>query len=93
MFNNPAAAQMLVAQRGRAGFVTTEDLSRLGLSPPLGSGFTSNHFWVRTTVTIGETSQTLTSLLQRTVRDGRPEVVTVARWRGAAAPDEAPPPE
>ncbi len=82
LFGNPAAAQMIVAQRRRAGFVTPADLASFGLSVPPGAGFTSNHYWVRTTVTIGETPQTLTSLLYRTVRDGRPEVVTLGRWRG-----------
>ena len=84
LFGNPAAAQMIVAQRQRAGFVTAADLASFGLSVPPGAGFTSDHYWVRTTVTIGETPQTLTSLLFRTVRDGRPEVVTVGRWRGVS---------
>jgi general secretion pathway protein K len=55
---------------------------------PQGAGFTSNHYWIRTTVTIGETSQTLTSLVARVVKDGRPDVVTLGRWRGPAAPDQ-----
>ena len=88
---NPAAARMLVAQRDRAGFVTQEELGALGLSLPQGVGFTSNYFWVRTTVTIGDTPQTLTSLLRRTVENGEPKVVTLARWRGATPPDALPP--
>ena len=87
---NAAAAQMIVAQRNRAGFVTPSDLDAMGITPPPGAGFTSSHYWVRTTVTIGGTSQTLTSLIVRTVRDGRPDVVTLGRWRGAAAPDQVP---
>jgi general secretion pathway protein K len=82
LFANPAAARMIVAQRQRVGFVTAADLASLKLPLPPGTGFTSNHYWVRTTVTIGDTPQTLTSLLFRTVRDGRPEVVTLGRWRG-----------
>jgi general secretion pathway protein K len=82
LFGSPAAAQMIVAQRQRAGFVTAADVSSFGLSVPPGAGFTSNYYWVRTSVTIGETPQTLTSLLFRTVREGRPEVVTLGRWRG-----------
>ena len=89
LLGSPAAARMLVSQRNRAGFVTREDLSALGFQTPPGAGFTSNHYWVRTTVTIGDTPQTLTSLLGRAVREGRPEVVTLGRWRGAAAPDQA----
>lgn len=88
---SPAAARMLVSQRDRAGFLTPEDIAALSLSLPPSSGFTSSHYWVRTTVTVGDTSQTLTSLVMRVTRDGRSEVVTAGRWRGAAAPDQVPP--
>ena len=88
---SPAAARMLVLQRDRAGFLTPEDINALSLSLPPGSGFTSSHYWVRTTVTIGDTSQTLTSLVMRVTTDGRPQVVTLGRWRGPAAPDQVPP--
>lgn len=88
---NEAAARMLVAQRERAGFLTQEDISAAGLFMPPGTGFTSDHFWVRTTVTIGDTPQTLTSLVRRIVKDGQPQVITLGRWRGAAAPDQVPP--
>jgi general secretion pathway protein K len=82
---------MLVAQRNRAGFLTQEDIGALSLSLPPGVGFTSNHYWVRTTVRIGNTPQTLTSLVARATKNGQPEVVTLGRWRGAAAPDQVPP--
>jgi general secretion pathway protein K len=88
---NDAAARMLVSQRERAGFLTPGDLAALNVALPAGAGFTSNYFWVRTTVTIGDTAQTLISLLRRGIRDGRPEVVTLGRWRGAEAPDALPP--
>jgi general secretion pathway protein K len=88
---SPAAARMLVAQRNRAGFLTREDIGALSLSLPPGVGFTSNHYWVRTTVRIGNTPQTLTSLVARATKNGQPEVVTLGRWRGAAAPDQVPP--
>jgi general secretion pathway protein K len=91
LVGSQAAARMLISQRDRAGFLTPEDFSGLGLSLPSGTGFTSNHSWVRTTVTIGGTTQTLTSLVMRVTREGRPEVVTLGRWRGAAAPDQVPP--
>jgi general secretion pathway protein K len=90
LLGDAASAAMLIAQRKRAGFLTAADLSRMGRGIPAGAGLTSNFFWVRTTVTIGETSQTLTSLLQR-VNDGSGvRVVTIGRWRGAAAPDALP---
>nr|MDP9416116.1 type II secretion system minor pseudopilin GspK [Pseudomonadota bacterium] len=89
MLGNAAAARMLVAQRQRAGYLTGADLTSLGLFMPPGAGFTSSYYWVRTTVTIGDTPQTLTSLLSRSVRQGRPQVTTLGRWRGATAPDQA----
>jgi general secretion pathway protein K len=88
---SPAAARMLVAQRNRAGFLTQEDIGALSLSLPPGVGFTSSHYWVRTTVRIGNTPQTLTSLVARATKNGQSEVVTLGRWRGAAAPDQVPP--
>lgn len=88
---NPAAAQILVNQRERAGFITQNDIGTAGIFLPPGVGFTSNFFWVRTTVTIGDTPQTMTSLLQREVRDGRPELITLGRWRGPRSPDQISP--
>lgn len=89
---NPVAARMLVAQRERAGYLTQEDIRAANIFLPPGVGYTSDFFWVRTTVTIGETPQTVTSLLQRVVRDGQPELVTLGRWRGSRAPDQIPAP-
>lgn len=89
LFGNPAAARMLVAQRQRTGYLTEADLGSLGLFMPPGAGFTSSYYWVRTSVTIGDTPQTLTSLLSRSVRQGQPQVTTISRWRGARAPDQA----
>ena len=81
MLGNPAAARSLVMMR-RDSRLTQEVLS--GLSPifPPGTGLTSDYFWTRGRVVIGGTSQQLTSLLHRTMRDGRPKVVAVRRWRG-----------
>ena len=82
------AARRLVAERNRAGFVTSEDLAALGISLPPGVSFTSDHFWVRTEVTMGETTQVLTSLIARTSRDGAAATATIGRWRGIAPPGE-----
>jgi general secretion pathway protein K len=90
LIGSPATARMLIAQRDRAGFLTPQDIGALSLSLPPGLGFTSNHYWVRTTVTIGGTSQTLTSLVARKLRNGQPEVRSLGRWRGPSAPDLAP---
>ncbi len=83
----PAAAQAILAQRARAGFVTPADLDAIGAALPPGVGFTSNYWWVRTTVTIGGTEQVLTSLLVRGGEGGAPAATTLGRWWGPAAPD------
>ena len=86
----PAAAQMLLNRRARAGFLTTADLDALNVQLPPGVGFTSNYWWVRTAVTIGGTRQTLTSLLFRSGAGEEAKAVTLGRWWGAAAPDQPP---
>lgn len=90
LVGSPEAAKSLVERRTRNGFLTDTDFSELRVFVPQGAGFTSRYFWVRTTVTIGETRQTLVSLLERQAASGRPKVVTLGRWRGAAAPDQVP---
>lgn len=73
--------RILSDRRDRAGLLTAADFAATGLKMPTGAGFTSDHFAVTTTVTIGGTTQTLTSLLER--RHGAvPDVVAVSRWRG-----------
>lgn len=83
---SPAAAQQLIAQRQRAGFLSPTDVAAIGASLPPGTGFTSDHYWVRSEVRVGGTRQVLTSLLQRRRTPISVEVVTLARWRGAAWP-------
>jgi len=90
LLDDPAAAATLIAVRGRQGFLTPDDFVRAGVSVPPGTGFTSDLYWVRTRVTIGETPQQLTSLLQRRRTVQGVEVVAIGRWRGAAVPDQAP---
>lgn len=91
LFDNPVAAQRLVAIRKRNGQVTLRDLSDLKISQPPGTGFRSSTFWVRVRATIGDTAQQGATLIQRrrTVENGV-ETVPVARWRNAAVPPEAP---
>ncbi len=73
--------RILADRRDRAGLLTPTDFTATGLKLPAGAGFTSDHFVVTTIVTIGGTTQTLTSLLER--RPGRvPVVVAIKRWRG-----------
>jgi general secretion pathway protein K len=91
LLDNPVAARGLMARRARAGKLTRDDFTLEHVLPPAGTGFASNLFWVRTRATIGGASQDLTSLLlRRAARSGGTEVVAIGRWRGAAAPVQAP---
>jgi len=87
VLGSDAAAQQIVAQRERAGFVTPEDLSAIGVTNVQGLGFTSNHFWVRTTVEIGDARQVRTVLLRRETSAEGHVISAIGRWRGEAAPD------
>ncbi|MGI4876531.1 MAG: hypothetical protein ACRYG4_03515 [Janthinobacterium lividum] len=83
LLGDKVGARILVDRRDRAGRLTPLDFAATGLSLPAGTGFTSDHFVVTTTVTIGGTTQTLTSLLER--RHGKPpSVVAISRQRGVA---------
>lgn len=89
VLNDPALASRLVAERERSGGLTRGDLAELGIALPPGVSVSSNYFWSGAGVRIGSTVQRLTSLLQRRIRDGEPEVVALQRWRGAT-PLQAP---
>jgi len=92
LLGDPVAAHALVARRARQGYLTPADFSGENMTVPGPIGFTSDAYWVRTRVTIGATTQQRTSLLIRARNaDGTVSVRAVARWRGAAAPDQAPP--
>lgn len=85
------AARRIVELRQRQGYVRAEDLASLKIAVPAGVGFTSNLFWVRTRVRIGDTGQQITSLVAR--KDdgaGGKIVVVVGRWMGSSAPVQAP---
>lgn len=89
---DPMAARRIIATRDRQGYITAADLASMNVAMPQGAGLTSNLFWVRSRVRIGDTSQQITSLIAR--RDdpgtGRKMVAAVGRWIGAAAPVQAP---
>jgi len=81
LVGDPVGGRILGDRRDRAGLLTPADFAATGLRLPSGAGFTSDHFVVTTTVTIGGTTRTLTSLLER--RGGRIPVVTaIGRWTG-----------
>lgn len=91
LLDDPAAAHQLAARRARTGRLDRDDFSAAHAGMPAGCSFTSQLYWVRARATIGDTSQQLTSLLERS-RDaaGSPRVLAIARWRGPA-PLDAPP--
>ena len=78
--DNPVQARVLIALRNRKGYLTTGDFAAANVILPAGTGFTSRHFEMITRVTVGQTSQSLHSLLRRyqTVT-GQPQVAVIAR--------------
>lgn len=85
------ATRRIVSLRDRQGYLTAADLASMNVAMPQGTGLTSNLFWVRSRVRIGDTSQQLTSLIaRRDAGDGVKEAVVVGRWVGASAPLQAP---
>lgn len=90
LIDNPGLARMLVGLRARDGGLTRDALSSAGVFAPPGTGVTSNYFWSSGHVVIGSTDQRLTSLLYRRIDAGRPAVLVLKRWRGAA-PFQVPP--
>lgn len=91
MLRDPAAVERLLSIREQKGFIDSEDLSAVNIAAPGGMRFTSNHFWVRTRATIGDTSQQGAALIERRKDDeGKPVVVVVERWRNAGIPPDVP---
>lgn len=91
LLRDPRAAAALVRRREREGFLTPADFLEERAPIPAIAGFTSDLFWVRARVTIGDTSQQRTTLIARRRDDqGRTIVVPIARWRGSAPPEQAP---
>ncbi|WP_066482429.1 MULTISPECIES: general secretion pathway protein GspK [unclassified Sphingomonas] len=90
LFPDNAAAERLLAIRARNGQLVLSDFADAQLSPPAGTRFSSDTFWVWTRATIGDTRQQLATLIQRRRGADGDEVVPVARWRNAAVPAAAP---
>ncbi len=89
LFGDKTIARKLVAMRARDG-LTIDRMQAAGMLLPPGTALNSSFYWARGRVTIEDTSQQLTSLLYRHVAKGKPSVLAIRRWRGAA-PVEAPP--
>ncbi len=82
LFRNPEIARKIVTLQARRGGITYSDITAAGIVLPPGTGLSSQYFWARSKVRIGETGQQLTSLLTRRIAQGKPEVVAIRRWRG-----------
>ena len=80
---DPAAAEALIRRRTQAGLLLPVDLAAVGLPSLSGTGFTSDHYRVVTTVTVGDTTQRLTSNLARMRSVEGPEVLVRGRQRTA----------
>ena len=92
LLTNPVEARFLVATRERKGFLTPEDVKAARLILPTGLGYRSDLFEVRTTVRIGDTVQSMQSLLERReTAEGMPDVAVVARQNAMAAVSPPPP--
>ena len=80
---DPEVARKLVEARSRRGFLLPADLSAEGAPALTGVGFTSNHYRVITTVTVGDVTQALDSRIDRIRRDRTVDVVVTGRRRTA----------
>ena len=85
LLGDPVAARVLIERRAGPGFLTPGDFAAARVAVGPGLGFTSDHYLVTTTVTIGDTTQTLTSLLERRRGPTGVAVVVIARDRGVNA--------
>jgi len=83
MTKDPEVASKLLAARARRGFLTPADLSTEGAPSLPGTGFTSDHYRVITTVTVGDVTQALDSRIARIRRDRTVDVVVTGRRRTA----------
>lgn len=83
MTRDPEVARKLVEARTRKGYLTPADLAAEGAPTLPGTGYTSDHYRVTTTVTVGEVSQTLDSRIARVRGTGTVDVVVTGRRRTA----------
>lgn len=83
MTKDDEVARKLIEVRARNGFLMPADLSNAGAPTLPGTGYTSNHYRVVTTVTIGDVTQVLDSRIARIRRDRAVDVVVTGRRRTA----------
>lgn len=80
---DPEVARKLIEARTRRGFLLPADLAAEGAPALTGVGFTSDHYRVVTTVTVGDVTQALDSRIARLRRDRAVDVVVTGRRRTA----------
>lgn len=83
MTNDAEVASKLLAIRTRNGLLNPADLATEGAPSLPGTGYTSNHYRVITTVTVGDVTQALDSRIARIRRDRTVDVVVTGRRRRA----------
>ena len=83
MTGDAEVARKLIDVRARNGLLTPADLATEGAPSLPGTGFTSNHYRVITTVTVGDVTQALDSRIARIRRDRTVDVVVTGRRRTA----------
>lgn len=83
MTRDAEVAERLIETRDRKGFLSPADLAAEGAPALAGTGYTSNHFRVVTTVTVGEVTQALDSRIARIRGVGTVDVVVTGRRRTA----------
>lgn len=91
LVNDPALAAILVGRRDSVGFLTPEDLDSTGVILPADVGFQSNLFRLRTSVRIGDTTQSFESLLRRREGTSGPEAAVIYRQSATEPASRAPP--
>lgn len=83
MTRDAEVARKLIETRARKGYLTPADLAAEGAPTLMGTGYTSDHYRVVTTVTVGDVTQVLDSRIARVRGVGTVDVVVTGRRRTA----------
>ncbi|WP_051651356.1 type II secretion system minor pseudopilin [Brevundimonas bacteroides] len=83
MTRDAEVARKLIETRTRKGYLTPADLAAEGAPTLMGTGYTSDHYRVVTTVTVGGVTQALDSRIARVRGIGTVDVVVTGRRRTA----------
>ncbi len=83
MTQDAEVARKLIEARARKGYLTPADLAAEGAPTLMGTGYTSDHYRVVTTATVGGVTQALDSRIMRVRAIGTVDVVVTGRRRTA----------